>query len=362
MQTTLKTKNLKAALATIAPACMLRGTLPILSMIKLVATKDSVRVSATDLEISISEEVKEAETKEAGACTVALQLFSSFLGKITSSSVSLQLVGSELIVAAGENESRFETLPAEEFPPELELKKAVEFTATLDSFIRPLQRVAFVASTEQARYTLNGVSVEAKEKEVFFVATDGKRFAKIALPFSAKPFSIIVPNNFVSAIIRSAAEEPLEVFVTERSLRVVSGTVDIRGQLIEGNFPNWRQVVPEKKGSKVFSLNRLDFLEALSVANLFANKSAPTVQLEGSKKSIVVKCGKQSKTRLLSAELGGAPSMSIGFNGPWMAQYMTELSEETVRLHMEDEVSAIMIEEDSLLLIMMPMRSDCEAN
>jgi DNA polymerase-3 subunit beta len=170
-----------------------------------------------------------------------------------------------------------------------------------------------------------------------------------------KPFSCILPGAFVETLVRHATEEPLEVSIGETTARVISGTSDFRSRLLEGNYPNYRQVIPKEAGERVFSLPKSDFKEALQVTSLFLAQNQVGVSLIGKKKTVEVRCGEKSHATVLGAELTGRPEMTMKVNAPYLLGVLEVLEDDVVRIECISEEEPFTIHEGNYTFLATPL-------
>jgi DNA polymerase-3 subunit beta len=349
-----------------------KSTMPILSHVLLEARKGGeLHVSATDLDISVSGDHACEVLREGGVAVSARHLY-EIVKALPEATVNLKkMPNNHLEVRSGAAEFRIVGLPAEDFPALPRFDKVAFVSVEAQLLLDLIEKTAFAVSSDETRYNLNGVFFEPAAGAVRMVATDGHRLslaeAKVEGDFKLKK-GVILPKKGLyelKKLLSEAVEGPEgsskgDLGFVESSAIFRRPGVVLAMRLIEGMFPDYRQVIP-KAGEKVVTLGRLRFLDTLRRVSLLAADKAHTVKLELAKDSL----------RFLSQnpDLGEAKEdvpvdyqgepLKIGFNARYLIDVLQVLSGDEVRLELADDLSPGVLKlvgEESYTAVVMPMR------
>ncbi len=338
-----------------------RATLPILSNMLVEAKSDGLKMNTTDLDIGISCELP-VHTFEQGAITIPAKKFSDIIRELPAGEVIIYARKNNQIEIEGTN-CRFKLngLPKEEFPkfPEFKDKDAVLIKQT--DLKEMLRLTSFAVSYEESRYVLNGLLLEISGDTARMVATDGRRLAKIEkklLQASAKDFSIIIPIKAVAEISRNLKESGDCVIIggPNQVLFNIDGIL-IATRIIEGEFPNYKQVIPKEIPHKV-KVKTADLLAAIRRANLLSTPDFQAIKFEVFKDKLVI-----SKT---TPDVGesreeidieyGQQEMMVGFNPQFFIDVLKNISDERLELEFLGPDKPCVLRLREYLYLALPMR------
>ena len=245
---------LLAALQSASAVVPARSPKPVLTNVKLEASQDSAVLSATDLEVGIRTAIEGVETLAAGAALLPSGRLMAIVRESTVGTVfELSTDGTATLVKAPRSEFR---LPAEdplEFPSVATFPSDPCFELSTPLVRELVKRTVFATDNESSRFALGGVLLELSTQSVTAVGTDGRRLAKMegpaagagGSPADAQP---IVPARAMQLIERclGAADAPVHVAVRPAEVLVKTGATTVSARLVEGRFPRWRDVFPER--------------------------------------------------------------------------------------------------------------------
>jgi len=324
-------ESLSLATQTVQNIVSSKATLPILSNILLDLKKSNLRLNATDLDIGISCEIP-VETVEEGAITIPAKKFSDIIKEMPSGDILIHAKKNNLIDIEGEG-CRFKMngLASEEFPkfPEFKDKEVIRIDQSL--LKNMLNLTSFAVSHEESRYVLNGVLLEISGDKMCMVATDGRRLAKIEKKINTtiqNDISVIIPTKAIQEISRNLKEEGAVSIVIgmNQVLFDIEGVL-IATRIIEGEFPNYNQVIPEPVKNRI-TMNTQELLSSIRRANLLATPDFQAIKFEVFSDKMVV-----SKTtpdvgesrEEISIKYGG-PEMVVGFNPAFLMDFLSAIS------------------------------------
>jgi DNA polymerase-3 subunit beta len=292
MKVSVLQENLAKGLSIVGRAVATKSTLPVLGNILLSTDKSRLKLSATNLEIGINCWVG-AKIEDQGAITVPARLLSEYVSNLPNDRIDMELTlrTHTLNLACARVKTNIKGIDAEEFP----LIPVVTDTPTLvispDLLKEMIAQVAFAAATEESRPVLAGVlaSFDGPGGTFALAAADGFRLSvrAVALPNNASAkLDVIIPARTLLEVARilssidTANDGQVEVTVTPNKSQVLfhMNDVDVVSRLIEGQFPNYQQIVPKSTKTKTL-LNTADFLRGTRRASIFARDSANVIRL-----------------------------------------------------------------------------------
>ncbi|MEX0613188.1 MAG: DNA polymerase III subunit beta, partial [Pirellulales bacterium] len=254
MKITTNREKLLHAFQTVAPIAPARSPKPILQNVKLEVAKDSATLMATDLEVGIRYQVDGIEVDVPGAAVLPVGRFGSILRESTDATFRIES-DSEGTTIRGER-SQFK-LPSEnpqDFPAIAEFGEKSFYELSARLFRELIRRTIFATDNESSRYALGGVKLEWKDNLLTAVGTDGRRLAKMEGPAQAvgqpAPFGdvTVVPTRAMQLLERALAEDGSEVqlAVRQNDILVKNPRATIYSRLLEGRYPRWRDVFPQR--------------------------------------------------------------------------------------------------------------------
>ncbi len=282
MKLSLTQENLSRALASVGRVVSSRSTLPVLSNVLLSSDGNRLRLSATNLELGINYWIG-AKIDEQGSLTVPARLFAEFVASLPHGNIELEGTETNLTIKTPNYESRINGIAADEFPtiPAVTNEPILRISAA--EFRDALAQVIVAASLDEARPVLAGVYLHTEDDKLFLVATDSYRLAEkqLELPQGIGELSVIVPIRTMQELVRllNEVEAELELYLDENQVMFRIGDIEVVSRLIEGQFPPYRQIVPQSAATS-FDIDTAEFIRITKVAALFARESAGSIRLE----------------------------------------------------------------------------------
>ena len=374
MKFTVERAVLIKALAHVQSVVERRNTIPILANVLLAAQDDSLRLTATDMEIAVVEEVPGVRVARPGRTTAPAATLYEIVRKLPEGAlVELEQGGGEapLKLRAGRFHTDLAVLPVEDFPSMTEGKLPHRFTLGAGQMRDLVDRTRFAISTEETRYYLNGIYLHAAEsdgaKVLRAVATDGHRLARYEekLPEGAAGIpGVIVPRKTVVELRKLAEEtqEPVEVHLSDTKIRFDLGAVHLTSKLIDGTFPEYDRVIP-RGNDKVLEVEKRAFAEAVGrVAAISSERSRPVkLSLERNRLLLSATSAEQGQAEEeLDAEVVryDAAPIEIGFQARYLNDITDQIGERVVFKFADGSAPTLVMdaEKPEALYVLMPMR------
>lgn len=291
MKLNVTQENLSRALSTVSRVASGKTSLPILGNILLRTDENRLLLAATNLEIAVTEYIG-GSIKEDGGFTVPARLMSDFMSSLPAGNVTLSLEGSTLHVSSGGYSSKIHGMQADEFPalPQITPVHSCEIDAK--QLKRAIQQVVVVASHDDTRPVLTGVYWHTFEGGLYVAGTDGYRLAEKQLQEKFEgDLAAIVPATTLQEVVRVMSDDidTIKVLLDDNQIRFDIGDIEITSKLIDGNFPDYRQLIP-KESEITVTLPKDELSRLTKVSSLFARDSGGgiTISADSEEKSISI--------------------------------------------------------------------------
>jgi DNA polymerase-3 subunit beta len=333
--------------------------------------ESSVRLSATDMEVSI-QTYSPAEVEEEGRVVIPARIFNDVVRSLPGGELSLSHDRSKGVVhlKARENEYRIRAYAAEDFPQLPKFDGSVSFKMGGEALVETVEKVSRSYSRDETRPVLTGILVSFEKSRVKMVTTDSYRLSiketELATTFDGSQEAIIPARAMqeVSRIFSSSGEEQIEISLSENQALFSIGDVLFGTRLIEGNFPEYRRLLPNAFEREI-SVRREELIDTLRRVNLFAQRQTPPVPVsmdfsEGAVE-VTVRNGEvgEARERLPAAS---EDEFHISFNPSYLLDGVSAINSEKVLFKLNEPLKPGLIvpatngEEDDFLYLIMPMR------
>jgi DNA polymerase-3 subunit beta len=344
-----------------------RTTLPILSNVLIRAEGDRLEFTATDLDVTVACAV-EAKIKKGGSTTVPVKKLFGIIRELNNPEIEIEVDDKNTCsVRSGASFYKINGLSAEEFPPLTKFKEDKKVVLPQEKIRGMLKKTSFAISTDESRYVLNGIFISLKEHKLTMVATDGRRLALVDEEVDVSEKSqgeFIVPAKAVNELGRLLSDKgDVEIRYTDNqasfTLKDDKGfSILIISKLIEGNYPNYRQVIPAETKERI-ALQREEFLHALKRAEIMTSDKSNSVKLAFTKNNLAItanspEVGEARETLAINYK---GKEMAIAFNPKYMIDPLNALANDEVFLELIDELSPGVFKINGpFLYVVMPMR------
>jgi DNA polymerase-3 subunit beta len=367
MNLTIAKEQLLSGLQAVQNIVGARTTLPILSNVLLRADGSRLELTATDLDVTITSGV-EATVKKPGATTLPVKKLVGIARELTNSEIEMDVDEKNLCsLRSGSSFFKIRGLGAEEFPPLPKFKEEKKVTLPQEKIRGMMKKTAFAMSTDESRYVLNGIFVCLKEHKLTMVATDGRRLAMVDEEVDVPDRSqaeFIVPAKAVNELnrlwqdkgdvdINFSENQAAFLLKDEKGLNTLLVT-----KLIEGSYPNYRQVIPNETKERV-ALAREEFMHALRRAEIMTSDKQNSVKLNFAKNNLAITANSPDvgEARESLAINYKGKDLAIAFNPSYVIEPLSALADDEVYLELIDELSPGVLKVNGpFLYVVMPMR------
>jgi DNA polymerase-3 subunit beta len=353
--------DLSEALQTVQRGVSARPGIPALTGVLIEATDGgALTLTTTDLEVSARLSI-EVQVGEPGIALVPARLLGDTVKSLSDAPVEFETDQSQARIRCAAYEGALRLLPAEDFPA-IQPPSGTRIVAETARFSEAVGQVARAASRDEARPVLTGILLEVSREGVTLVATDSYRLAvRDLVATSAGEAKAIVPERALSEAGRAAQtmeKGDVEVFVDESQVSFQVGPLMLTSRLIEGEFPNYRQLLPEQYESRL-TVSRQQLIDAVRRVGLLARDTSP-VRLEFN--ALGVKLSSSSPDLGQAVEAVEAryegEDITAAFNPTYLADGLAAASGESVRLEVRDGLKPGIVrgESDEFTYLVMPVR------
>ena len=370
MKVTIERSALLKTLGHVQSVVERRNTIPILSNVLLEAGGGSLQLSATDLDIAMTEHVT-AEIADEGATTVSAHTLFDIARKLPDGAdVELTLEDdTRLTVKAGRSRFTLACLDREDFPVMGEGDLPHRFSLAAAEMKRLIDKARFAISTEETRYYLNGIYMHVADSEngqtLRAVATDGHRLAQVEqdLPPGAEGMpGVIIPRKTVAEVRKliDEFEGDLEIGLSDTKIRFAIGSAVVVSKLIDGTFPDYSRVIPQGNDKKLDMDCRL-FAEAVDRVSTISSDKTRSVKLSLGSDLLtlsVTSPDSGTATEELAASYG-ADDLDIGFNSRYLLDILQQIEGDVAHVLLADQNAPTVLKDgvdDGALYVLMPMR------
>ncbi len=275
--------NLSKALGTVGRIVSGRTSLPVLSNVLLSADQNRLRIAATNLEIGINYWIG-CKVDQEGAVTVPARLLAEFVTNLPSGNIDLSASEANLTVKTKHYESHINGISADEFPLIPEVKADPVVTLPANVLRDAIAEVVVAAALDESRPVLAGVHMYIDDDSLILVATDSFRLAETAVPLPKghkDDISVIIPARTMQELARILGDASGDVgmYIADNQVMFQMDDIELVSRLIEGQFPNYRQIIPEQEETSA-TLPTAEFTRIVKMANLFARENGGGVRIE----------------------------------------------------------------------------------
>ena len=342
-----------------------RNTLPILSNLLLEAKNNSIKLTATDLEMQISLTLDSQFTGELSTTVSAKKI-----GDICRSlpdNVDIDMVSNDNRITVKSGKSRFnlQTLPAADYPVMTKVANSnAQINISQVALKRLLKQVEFAMAQQDIRYYLNGLLLEVNENKLNIVGTDGHRlsFTSTQLEKSYEKTEVIIPRKTVVELIKllNDSEDDVTIELNVGQINFAFDGIHLISKVIDGKFPDYNRVIPVGH-QNTFTVNRAEVLSAMLRASILSNEKYRGIRLVlGNNNLKLISTNTEQEEAEEELEIQYAKdTIDIGFNVTYLIDVLNNVTDEQIQFSFADANSSCLITTESdanYKYVVMPMR------
>lgn len=366
MELTVTQENLSRALASSSRVASGKTQLPILNNILLRTDGHRLMIAATNLEIATSQLIG-AKIINEGAITVPARLITEFVSSLPKTTVTLKVEGSHLHITADGYNSTINGTVADDFPelPTINDKTAVSYAITTLDLKQAITQTILTASSDSTRPVLTGVYWHSHDGALYLASTDGYRLSERRLVETSSEVAAIIPTSSLQEVLRGINEDiaEVEVLFDETQVRFRLNDAEITSRLIDGNFPDYRQLIPATSESTI-TIPRNEFSQITKVAGLFARQSGGSITITAdAEKSVLSLHSIASELGENTSEAAAAITADgqVTLNSRYLIEALSVVDSDTVVFRFSGKLSPCVLSSDkadaNYQHVIMPLKS-----
>ena len=359
--------EIQKALSSVGSVVPAKSTLPILENFLFELSKNSLTISATDLDISMSLTLQ-VKGVEDGKIAVPAKRLSETIRSLTTTDVEFQIdvEKNKILMKTTTGEYRLTGESSEKYPSVPSFKGNKSITISNDILRRLVTKTSFAVSTDELRPAMMGMFFQIKKKEVRAVATDGHRLVKfINTAYTGEvEQEIIVPAKALNIVAKSITDKDSNITFNESHVMFTFGQSTLVARMIEEKYPNYESVIPLDNEKKL-TIDKNLLLAAVRRTSLYASSTNHQVRFSLRKGSVVVSAedidfGSEAK-ETIECEYSSEP-MEIGFNSVYVADILSHLDTNEITFSFSTPTRACIVQPakqengENLLMLVMPVR------
>lgn len=350
MKFTCNQQILAKALNTVSKAVTVRTTIPILKGILIEAENGKIKLSASDLDMSIEKTI-DAVIEEEGSLVVSAKLFSDIVRKLPNETLMIETIdGTNVLIKTAGSEFTIVGQPADEFPDITDVGDVIS-TLSFDKEILKymIKSTYFSASSDDSKGVIVGVLLEMEENSFNMVALDGFRMAICRERIkNEKEGHIIIPGKTIAEILKILSEseddQDVEMIVGKKKANILMKDTRISVNLIDGEFIKYRDILPKESTTRI-NINRQELLTGIERASLLAKEGKNNLikcTISGNLLTINSKSEEGTVKEDIIMEKTGE-DMQIGFNSKYLSEALKAIEDEDVILELKTSVTPCII-------------------
>lgn len=282
MEVSVTQENLSRSLSAVSRVASSKAGLPILGNVLLRTEGNRLLIAATNLEIASTFYIG-AKVAKPGSITLPAKLVSEFISSLPKGTVELSVKSNKMTISSGTYQSIINGIEADEFPelPAIDEKTSIHYAIETNDFKQAVSQTIITTSNDSTRPVLTGVYWHSFDGNVYLAATDGYRLSERRLVKTDSDVAAIVPTSSLQEVMRTITDSVTEIDVLfdETQVRFRVGDAEITSRLIDGNYPDYRQLIPKKSETSI-ELKSTDFIRTVKIAGLFARESGGSITLK----------------------------------------------------------------------------------
>jgi DNA polymerase-3 subunit beta len=370
-------ENLKKGISVVNHITNKNINLPILNNILIKANEGNIDLIATNLEIGIIHSVR-GKIEKPGEITVDAKIINEYINFLPQEKITFEVKDENIKIECSNYKTKIKGETAKEFPLLPEIEKNNIISISLIEFKKALSQVIFAVSKSESRVELSGILFEFSDNKLFMVATDSYRLAEKSIDINIEKNKnlndnnkIIIPAKTAQEVLRIASnlsddldssEKKVKLFINENQIVFELDDSKIISQLITGQYPDYKQIIPQKKETEII-VSRQELIRAIKVSSIFSKSGINDININVNveKKEIVISSlSTQTGESIinLNGEIKGKNN-NITLNFRYLLDGLNNINSDNVSLFIVDNNTPCVIKnekEDSYLYIVMPIK------
>lgn len=356
--------ELSEAISTVSKAISSKTTSQILEGIKMVCENDLLILTATDLEMSVEKRIR-AEVDSRGETVVPGRLFGEYIKKLTNEQIECELnEKNQLKISYTDSEGCLQCMEISEFPAIKEVNKDNFFEITKEDFKALINNVFYAVAQDDSRPILKGILLETNQNTIKAVAVDGCRLSisNKNLVMSTTDFKIIVPGRNLNEIVKMMnGDDNVKIYVHSNNIMVDLGDTIVINRLIDGQFINYRQIVP-KDFSTVVTINKEQLEDAIDRASVLSRIDKNNlVKFDIKEKNLMLTSNSEIGNTRENITVGvKGNDLNISFNSKYFSDCLRVIDNPYVKMNFNSQIQPCVItpcEGNDFLFLILPVKA-----
>ncbi|WP_408955299.1 DNA polymerase III subunit beta [Natroniella sp. ANB-PHB2] len=367
MRIKLQQKEFYQGIQTVRKAVSSKTTLPILSGILLKTEENKLKLVATDLEIGIECYVDTEIIKE-GSIVLPAQHFASIIRELPNQEILLSAESSNNTaqIKCGNSQFNIHGSPADEFPLLPEINSKTKFTFEQQKLKQIIEQIKFATSKDENKPFLSGGLLILENKTIKLIATDTYRLAYKEETTNNQKINLtkaIIPNSTLQELTKllNNEEKEAEIVITDNQILFKFSGISVVSRLIEGQFPNYKQVIPDSSETEV-TVDTKELLQATKRAALLAKEDSDIIKINFNAEKLIITSNApeigQAYEEVPISLLG--QETEIAFNAKYVLEALKVITDEEITIKLSGSLAPGVIEtssEQKYIYVIMPVRS-----
>jgi DNA polymerase III subunit beta len=345
-----------------------KNSLSVLSNVLLTANKGELRLQATDLKVGFETSIP-VDISQEGSTTAFCDKLLNILRSLPEGDVELEQADPSMLrikPLSKKVDFQLRCIPSDKYPELAQAADNMYFDFPQKDFIEMVSRTVFAVSDDETRYFMNGIFLEKKDDNLIMVATDGRRLSFISRKIPVRMENmrgVILPPKILTIVRKlSSGEGTLSLALTDKNVFINMGATHLSSNLIEGQFPDYRRVIPDNQKYRA-TVEKRALEEALKRVSLLVEQKSRKVVFTLSDGTLTI-VSKESELGIATEEVPceyEGPEMSFAVNCLYMSEPLREIGSERVTLEFSDVNKAITLKplpDEGYVNIIMPMQLD----
>lgn len=365
MKLSCNREQLTTLFSLAAAVVSLKDIKAVLQNVKMAVKPNQVILSATDMDIAIRLTMEKAEVIDTGEVILPTRLFSKILQESHDDLLILETEENNLIIRGDRAYYEIPTQSVEDFPEIPPFISEAYHEVAGNTLLEHIRRTRFAIDTENTKYSLSGVLFELTEGRLGTVATDGRRLANqegAATAFGGhfSENSAIVPLKTLGLVEKAIGmtAEPIKICVADGKISFATSNIMISSRLVEGRFPRWKNIIPNKSDRVKVDLMDASFLECVRQAEVVTTDNQPGIVLhfQSGKLEISASAAEKGNSKIELPIAFDAQEISTKLDPRFLIDFLRGLSNETIiSIYLKEDQSVLFETSDGYSYILMPL-------
>lgn len=366
MEFSVTQENLARALNNVGRVASARAGLAVLGNVLIRTDGTRLLVAATNLEIASTHYIG-AKVTAPGSITIPAKLVAEFVSSLPKGTVDISVKGTRMTIASGPYTSVINGVDAEEFPelPAIDEQSAIHYSLSVADFKQAVAQTSITASNDTTRPVLTGVYWHSDGDTLSLAATDGYRLSERQLVKTESSVAAIIPTSSLHEVVRtlSDGDDEIDVLFDETQVRFRVNDAEITSRLIDGNYPDYKQLIPTTAETKVV-IKTADLLRTTKIAALFARSSGGSITLSANadtQKLAIHSIASELGENTSEVDVEVTVSGQVTLNSRYLIEALGVIDAEQVSFSFNGKLSPVIIrstaQNSNYFHIIMPLKS-----